>query len=190
MELQLEKPVNIRQEAIKNGLIMAGVNIVIFLVVNYVIPDLMGSIVLGVIQVVIGISIAVALILDMRKKIGGYWIFSQALLHIFVMFIISATIVYIFTILFGKFIDTTYPERMAALMTEKMQGMFESLGMDQDKIAEALEKQNAEMEKQFNPSFGQAVVGLGIQAAMYFVGALIFAAIFKRNPPVKLEEAE
>ncbi|WP_256007409.1 MULTISPECIES: DUF4199 domain-containing protein [Pedobacter] len=179
--------VNIKQESIKNGLIMAAVSIVLFLFTNYVLPDMMGSTIMFIGQMIVGLLIAIALILDMRKKIGGYWTFGQALTHIFVMFMISAVVVYFFTIAFGKYIDTTYPERMKAIIYEKTEGMLKSMNMDQDDIDEAMRKQSADMEKQFDPSFSQMVVGLGIQLVMYFIGALIFAAIFKKSPPPHLQ---
>ncbi len=69
--------VNIKQEAIKNGLIMAGISIVIFLAMNYIVPEMQGSFILLGIQLLIGLAISVVLCLDMRKKVGGYWTFSD-----------------------------------------------------------------------------------------------------------------
>ena len=190
MEITDQPTANLRQESIKNGLIMAAVSIVIFLFMNYVLPDMMGSTIMSVLQIVIGIGLAIALTIDLRKKAGGYWSFSQALLHIFVMFMISAVVVYFFTIVFGKYIDTTYPERMKEMIYSKTEQMLNSFGMEQDKIDEAMSNQAEKLEQQFNPTFSQMIVGLGIQLVMYFVGALIFAAIFKKNKPLYLEVEE
>jgi len=183
MELTNEPIGNLKQESFKNGFIMAGVSIVLFLFMNYVFPDQMGSFLMLGLQLVIGLGLSITLCLDMRKKAGGYWTFSEALLHIFVMFIISAVIVYLFTIAFGKFIDTTYPVRMKEMIGAKTESMLKSLGVTDDKLDEAMAQQEKDMEKQFNPNFSQMVVGLGIQLVMYFIGALIFAAIFKKPKP-------
>jgi len=180
--------VNIKQESIKNGFIMAAITIVIFLVMNYILPEMQGSFVMLGLQLLIGLAVSIALCLDMRKKVGGYWTFSEALLHIFIMFMISAVVVYLFTLAFGKYIDTTYPERMKEMITAKTGDMLKSLHMDDDKIAEAMAKQSEDMEKQFNPNFSQIIVALGIQLVMYFIGALIFAAIFKKNKPVNFAD--
>lgn len=180
--------VNIKQESIKNGFIMAAITIVIFLVMNYILPEMQGSFVMLGLQLLIGLAVSIALCLDMRKKVGGYWTFSEALLHIFIMFMISAVVVYLFTLAFGKYIDTTYPERMKEMITSKTGDMLKSLHMDDDKIAEAMAKQSEDMEKQFNPNFSQIIVALGIQLVMYFIGALIFAAIFKKNKPVNFAD--
>ena len=190
MEAIVETPVDLRKEAVKNGLIMAAVSIVIFLVMNYILPDLMGSTLFSVLTIVIGLALAVFFSLDMRKKAGGYWTFSEALLHIFIMFLISAGIVYIFTILFGKFIDATYPERMKELIAGKTEEMLAKFGMDESKMDEMKEKQAQQLEEQFNPSFFQAIVGFGIQAIMYGIGSLIFAAIFKKTKPLFPQNAE
>ncbi|WP_285055096.1 DUF4199 domain-containing protein [Pedobacter ginsengisoli] len=181
-------PINIKQESIKNGFIMAGVSIVIFLVMNYILPDMQGSFIMLGFQLLIGLAISIALCLDMRKKVGGYWTFSEALLHIFVMFMVSAVIVYLFTLAFGKYIDTTYPVRMKEMISSKTADMLRSLHMDDEKIAEAMAKQNEDLEKQFNPTFSQVIVALGIQLVMYFIGALIFAAIFKKTKPLGFEQ--
>jgi hypothetical protein len=184
MELTTEPLANLKKESFKNGLIMAGVSIVLFLFMNYVLPEQMGSFLMLGLQLTIGLGLSVVLCLDMRKKAGGYWTFGEALLHIFVMFIISAVIVYLFTIAFGKFIDTTYPVRMKEMIGAKTESMLKSLGVTEDKLAEAMAKQKQDMEKQFSPNFSQMIVGLGIQLVMYFIGALIFAAIFKKTRPM------
>lgn len=189
MEISAQRPVSLqRSEAIKNGIIMATVSLVIFLLVNYVLPDMMGSTLLSILNIVVGISLAVFFSLDMRKKAGGYWTFSEALLHIFMMFLVSAAIVYVFTILFGKFIDTTYPERMKELIAGKTENMLANLGVDESKMDEMMAVQNSQMESQFNPTFFQSIVGFGIQAIMYGIGAMIFAAIFKKNRPIFVTE--
>ncbi|MCY1544638.1 hypothetical protein D9M68_805370 [compost metagenome] len=143
----------------------------------------MSSYAYGIISFLINIAFAVFFCLDMRKKAGGYWTFGEALWKIFVMFLLSAAILYIFTILFGKYIDTTYPVKMKELVSEKTESMLKSLGMDEGAMEEAMAKNSEQLEKQFNPDFFQAVIALGITAVMYFIGALIFALIFKKNNP-------
>jgi len=184
METTTENPAVLKGEAVKNGLIMATVSIVIFLVTNYVMPELLGSTAFSILSIVIGLGLAVFFSIDMRKKAGGYWTFSEALLHIFIMFLVSAGVVYVFTILFGKFIDTTYPERMKEMISAKTEDIINKFGMSESQKDEMLEKQSQQLEQQFNPTFFQGIVGFGIQAIMYGIGALIFAAIFKKTKPL------
>jgi len=188
--METQSTVNLKTEALKNGVIWGVINIVLFLIVWYVVPDLMSSWLFMGITMAIGIALAVFFCLDMRKKAGGYWSFGEALWNIFVMFLLAALIMYVFTILFGKFIDTTYPTVMKEEILVKTDKMYESLGMEADKIKEARELQEQRLESQFNPTFGEAVVGFGITAIIYFIGALIFALIFKKNKPLFLDGTE
>ncbi|RZK59817.1 MAG: DUF4199 domain-containing protein [Pedobacter sp.] len=175
--------VNLKTEALKNGAIWGVINIVIFLVSWYAMPSLMSSYLYSGVLVVIGIALAVFFCMDMRKKAGGYWTFGEALWNIFVMFLMSMAIVFIFNVLFGKFIDPTYPVKMKEAVMAKTQSTYESLGMDEQTSEVALEKVSESLDKQFNPTFSQAVVGFGISAVLYFIGALIFALIFKKSNP-------
>jgi hypothetical protein len=175
--------VNLKREALKNGAIWGAINIVIFLVTWYVMPSLMSSYFYSGLLMVIGILLAVFFCIDMRKKAGGYWTFSEALWNIFVMFVLSMGIFYVFGIVFGKYIDPTYPTTMKELVMTKTETTLKSMGMDETVTAEAMEKTSENLDKQFTPNFSQAVVGFGIAAVVYFIGALIFALIFKRSNP-------
>lgn len=187
----METTTNLKQEALKNGAIWGAINLVIFLVSWYMMPSLMSSYAYSGLLMVVGIALAVFFCLEMRKKAGGYWTFSEALGNIFVMFLMSMAIMYIFNILFGKFIDPTYPTTMKELVMAKTEETFKSLGLDEAAMGKALEDASASMDKQFTPTFSQAVVGFGISAVFYFIGALIFALIFKKsNPNPFAEKAE
>jgi hypothetical protein len=175
--------VNLRTEALKNGAIWGAINLVIFLVTWYLMPSLMSSYVFIGISAVIGITLAVFFCIDLRKKAGGYWSFGEALWPIFAMFLTSMAIVFVFTILFGKFIDPTYPVKMKELSMEKTESMYKSMGMGEEDMNKAIQAASASLDKQFTPTFSQAVVGFGIAAIFYFIGALIFALIFKKSNP-------
>lgn len=178
-----QQAVNLKTEALKNGAMWAGINIVIFLVSWYAMPTVMNSYVYSGLLVVIGILLAVFFCIDMRKKAGGYWTFGEALWNIFAMFLMSMALVYIFTIAFGKFIDTSYPETMKEMVLSKTESTYKSLGMSEEASQLALEQVSSSLDKQFNPTFSQAVMGFGISAIAYFIGALIFALIFKKSNP-------
>lgn len=179
----METTTNLKQEALKNGAIWGVINLVIFLVSWYMMPNLMSSYAYSGLLMVVGIALAVFFCLEMRKKAGGYWTFSEALGNIFVMFLMSMAIMYIFNILFGKFIDPSYPTTMKELVMTKTEETMKSFGLDEAAMAKALEDASANIDKQFTPTFSQAVVGFGISAVFYFIGALIFAAIFKKSNP-------
>jgi hypothetical protein len=182
--------VNLRSLAIKNGLIWGAISIVILVVFNYIMPEQMGSYIYSGITFLIAIALAVFFCLDMRKQAGGYWTFKEALLNIFIMFLVAMAIPYIFTIIFGKFIDPTYPDRMKEMVMSKTESTFKSVGLQGDQLAEQMSKLSTDLDKQMHPSFYQMIVGFGIAAVMYFIGALIFAAIFKKTRPFYMPTEE
>jgi hypothetical protein len=182
--------VNLKQEALKNGLIWGAINVIIFLATWYIAPSLMSSYAYAGVTFLIGIGLAVFFCLDMRKKAGGFWTFGEALWNIFVMFLLSMAIMYVFNVVFGKYIDQTYPQTMKELVMTKTESTLESLGMTEDQIAEAMASSQEDLDKQFTPTFSQAVTGFGIASIFYFIGAMIFAAIFKKNKPVFLGGTE
>ncbi|RZL37802.1 MAG: DUF4199 domain-containing protein, partial [Pedobacter sp.] len=150
---------NLKAEALKNGAIWGAINIVIFLVTWYIMPSLMSSYVYAGVTIVIGITLAVFFCLDLRKKAGGYWSFGEALWPIFAMFLTSMAIVFVFTVLFGKFIDPTYPVKMKELSMVKTIETYEKMGMDEEASAKAMQIVEESLDKQFSPTFSQAVVG-------------------------------
>ena len=99
-------------------------------------------------------------------------------------------IMYVFNVVFGKYIDQTYPQTMKELVMTKTESTFESVGMAEDQIEKAMGSLQEDLDKQFTPTFSQAVTGFGIASIFYFIGAMIFAAIFKKNKPVFLGGTE
>ena len=175
---------DLKSLALKNGLIWAAINIAIFLIIYYVKPDMMGNFAFVAIQMLVGIGLAVYFCIDMRKQIGGYWSFKEALTNIFIMFFVQAVLVYSFTLIFGKFIEPEYVVKMKEITQKSAVAMLEKFGMAQDKIDEAVAKMDKDSEAQFNPGFFGILKGMAFMSIGYFIGALIFAAIFKRERPV------
>lgn len=173
-----------RKIAMNNALIWALINIIIFLLVYYASPSLMGNFAYGFIQLAIAIGLAIYFTLDLRKKIGGYWSFREALGHIFLMFMVQAIVVTLFTTVFGKWIEPSYADTMREISLNATTRMAETFSSDQEQIDKIIEEAEKNIEKQVNPGFMDVLKGLAIAAIFYFIGALIFAAIFKRNPPV------
>jgi cell division protein FtsN len=58
------------------------------------------------------------------------------------------------------------------------------MGMSGDKLDEAVEKATESLKAQYMPSIGDFFKNLVIAILVGFVLSLIFAAIFKKNPPM------
>ncbi len=184
MEQVTLQPINLKKEALQFGLIWAFIDIVIFLVTYYVKPEAMTSMYYGGISYLIKIGLVIFFSLELRKKMGGYWTFKEALSAIFIMFVSSGLITYIFTTIFAKWIEPDYSRTMITLTEQSTLKMFESMGMDQDTIDKSTTDLREKLEAQFNPGIKEAFTTFGIMVIFNFVGALIFAAIFKKNKPV------
>ncbi|MBC7744755.1 MAG: DUF4199 domain-containing protein [Flavobacterium sp.] len=188
METTLQKSPTPKMQALNYGLIWAAINIAIFLVVYYVNPDLMGSFAFMGISVAVGLGLAVYFCVELRKYMGGFWSFKQALGSIFVMFFVQAIIVFFFTIAFAKFIEPEYVTKMKEISENTATKMMEGMGADQETIDKAMVEMEKNYETQFNPGFIDILKSIIYIAIGYFIGALIFAAIFKKEQPVFITE--
>lgn len=178
-------PVNAKKIAFINGLIWAVINIFILLAVYYAMPNLLGNMAFAVVTFVISLGLAIYFVLDLRKKIGGYWSFREALSNIFIMFFVQHLVYTLFVLAFGKFIEPSYAHHMREITLNTSVEMAETFGGgNQEVIDQMIEEAEKSVEKQLNPSFSDFSLALGIAVIMYFVGALIFAAIFKRERPM------
>ncbi|SEL03736.1 DUF4199 domain-containing protein [Parapedobacter koreensis] len=175
---------NAKKIAATNALIWAAINIIIFLLVYYASPTTLANPAFGFISIAIGIGLAVYFTLDLRKKVGGYWSFREALGNIFVMFFIQVVVYTLFTTAFAKWIEPDYANMMREASLNATTRVAEAFSSDQEVIDKMIADAEKNIEKQVNPSFVDLVQGLAIAAIIYFIGALIFAAIFKRNPPL------
>lgn len=180
MEL-ISQSIDLKKIATINGFILGGINMAVILLVFYLVPNLIASVVFVIIQFLFGLGLVIYFCLAMRKKIGGYWSFKEALTGIFILLFKSAMVVFFSTLIFGKFIDRSYPVKMKEIAITKSAEMMERWGVAQDKIDESETEIDASLEKRFNPSIGDVCKSVCTMAIIYFIGALILAAIFKKD---------
>ena len=182
--LNTEEKVSAKRVAITNAFIWAVINIIIFLLVYYAMPTLMANPTYSFVTMAIGIGLAIYFTIDLRKKLGGYWSFREALGNIFLMFFVQVLIYTVFTTAFAKWIEPDYANMMREVSLNASTQMAETFSSDQEVVDKMIEEAEKRIEKQVNPGFMDFVQGLAIGAIFYFIGALIFAAIFKRERPV------
>ena len=187
MELSLE---NLNKAASTNGVIIGILSTVIGVVTYYVFPSLLGSMSFGIGTLVVSLLIYVFFTIDLRKKIGGFWTFKEALKGIFLMSFIAGIVYSLANVVFYKFIEPGAFEKIAGFMESGMSQTFENMGMEQEKIDEAVAKQIEGIKAQYDPTFAQFFKNLGIAVIIQFVMSLIFAAIFKKETPVFASNAE
>jgi len=175
---------NLNKNAINNGIIIAVISIAIQLMTYYAAPSLLGSTWFGIGISLVSIVIYILFTIDLRKKIGGYWTFKEALKGIFVMSLIANVSATVFNFIFYKFIEPGAYDRVKGYVVEGLTTTFEKMGMTGDKMDEAIEKATESLKAQYQPGPLDFLKNLGIAILIGFVMSLIFAAIFKKNPPM------
>jgi hypothetical protein len=173
-------PTDTKKIALINGSILGVINIVMLLFVFYVLPKLLESFIFSLVQLLTGIGLVVYFCLHIRRKIGGYWSFKEALSSSFILLFQSGLILFFFTLVFGRFIDPSYPVKMKAIAIAKYveaEKKFEKkTNVSQIDISDRI-------ERQLHPGPADLLKSVCTMAIIYFVGALLFAAIFKRERP-------
>jgi hypothetical protein len=178
----------IRKKALEKGLVLGVILLVAGIFSYYFITgmtDNMWLITFGpiVISVIIPLVVAIFLIIGLRREIGGFWVFKQAVTGIFIMFFVANLLSFIGRdLLFAKVIEPNMVENMQTAMVNSVSGMLEQSGQEQDQIDKKIEEINQQFEKQKNPTIGSIIQSQLIAIIFLFVMALIFGAIFKRDP--------
>ncbi|GAA4315059.1 hypothetical protein GCM10023149_11500 [Mucilaginibacter gynuensis] len=184
---------SIRKAAIPSGVLLGVILLVLGIFSFYFVVSIASSfwlIVSGplLFGILVPLVIAVFFVLDLRKKIGGFWTLKQATSGIFILFIVGNIVSTIGRdLLFAKVIEPQMVEKMQNTMVNATTKFMEDQNVEQAEI----DKKIAEVEKGFDAQKDAGVAkyiqGVVISIIMTFVLALIFAAIFKREPPITLQ---
>lgn len=185
-----EVTVSAKKIALRYGLIWAAINIAVFLFVYYGVPQIMGSWKHSIIQIILGIGLAIYFTLEIRKQVGGFWTYREAISSIFVLFITPSVILLLFSFVFGKWIDPSYNAFVMETTLNTTTELLEKISTDQEFIDKSIEEAEIALEQTLNPTFGNIIKSLGSSVLMYFIAALIWGAIFKRDRPIFLTQSE
>ncbi|HEX7367948.1 MAG TPA: DUF4199 domain-containing protein [Pelobium sp.] len=170
--------------ALNNGIIIAVITIIIQLLTYYAAPNLLGATWYGILITLISLVIYIFFTLDLRKKVGGFWSFKEALSGVFIMSLVANLSSSIFNFLFYRFIEPGAYEKVKGYVADGITATFEKMGMSGDALDEAVEKATESLKSQYMPSIGDFFKNLVVAILIGFVLSLIFAAIFKKNPPM------
>lgn len=179
----------VKKEGIKYGIYLGIISLVISILSTYVLVNSSNfktsSIATGAIALILVIALSAYFAVLIRKVAGGFWSFSEALKGIFIMLAISVII----STVGGALFNAVNPEPQQIVFDKTINNtieMMEDMGVDDDLI----DKQVADLEQKRDGlrefSFMQTLKGLGVALIMYFILALILAAILKRERPVFL----
>lgn len=136
-------------------------------------------------SVTLPIIVAVLFSIDLRKKIGGYWNFRQAVTGFFVMFLVCYAVNYVGTnLLFAKVIEPHMVEKTQDAVMKASGEMMEKQGVDQSQIDDRLDDLKKKFEQQRENTPAKIASNFGISLIFIFVIAMIFAAILKKEQPL------
>jgi hypothetical protein len=186
MEQNLDQLV--RKKSLEKGLVLGVILLVTGIFTFYFITGMTDNMWLIIFapllfSVILPLVIAVFFTIGLRKEIGGFWTFRQAVTGVFIMFFTAFILSFVGRdLLFAKLIEPDMVEKMQTSMVNSTTAMMEKTGAEQ----EAIDKQTASIEKQFesqrDASIGAMVKNIAIGILFIFVVALIFGAIFKKQP--------
>ncbi|HEY1024133.1 MAG TPA: DUF4199 domain-containing protein [Sphingobacteriaceae bacterium] len=175
---------NLNKSALTNGAVLGVISFVITILIYYMAPALLGSTMFGFAMMAVSLVLYIIFTLDLRKKIGGFWSFKDALRGIFLMAFISGIISLLGNYVFYNFIEPGAYEKISEHVVNGLTSTFENAGMNQEQIDETLEKMQESLKSQYSPTLGDLFKSLGFAIIIQFVMSLIFAAIFKKEQPV------
>jgi len=180
----------IKVSSFKSGLTLGAILLVLGIFSFYFIIRMAASFLLIIIgpivfSIIIPIVLVIFICFDLRKKIGGYWNFRQATTGIFIMFFVAYIVQYIGKdVVFAKFVEPNMVQKTQDAMMDATTAMMEKAGTDQTQIDE----KKAQIQKQFDGqkeiTIGKIIQGIIISIILMFVLALIFGALFKKDPPL------
>ena len=168
--------------ALKAGLIIAAVSIVLFLIM-YVADikpvGIMMPILILLIGIAIGIIILVVLFKKYRTSIGGFISFRDAFLYAFIALAVSVIVSQLFSYLFVMLVEPEYYKNIMEAQKAWMENYLAGK-MPDEQITQQLDKIDAQTAKMgsFTTLLRNMLTGIIVSG----IEALIVGAIMKKNP--------
>ena len=178
-----EKP-SLVQHAIRWGLIMAGVSIVMTILIYVVDYTVMVQFKFLGISLLIYLGLTIYAGINYRNAIDGFIPYGKAFQHGFLVLAISGLVGTIFAFILYNVIDQELPQKLTDAAVENAREMMEKFGAPEDSIEPALEKARVDTADRFTV-MGQAK---GYLFALIFsaIISLITSIFVKKNQPVEM----
>ncbi|MDC1516159.1 DUF4199 domain-containing protein [Cyclobacteriaceae bacterium] len=168
-----------KDHALKSGVILGVVGILISLIVYIIDPLLMIKWWFSLSSLVLFIALVSYFGIQYREMLGGFVSFKIAYIYSILTFVLAGLIGTAFSILLFQVIDPDLPQLMSEAIIEQTVEMMEGFGANQEIIDEAIE--DADPAASFTV-MGQ-IKSFGMVLIFYAVMSLITGAIIKRKVP-------
>lgn len=169
--------------AIKSGLIIGLISIVLSILVYVIDPLIFAKWWFGISLFILSLILVVVFGRKYRTSIGGFMGFGPAFIHGFVTFIAAGLIGTIFNILLHTVIDPDLRIVITEAALDNTAAMMESFGAPSDQIDEAMLKTEESMVEQF--SLTGMLMSFVWSILVYAVLSLITGLIVKKNEPIE-----
>lgn len=166
--------------AIKSGIIVAVISIVITLLLYIVNAAMLVSMWMMLLFLVF-VGLVAYFGIQHRNEEGGYMSFGKAWVYSMQVFVITGIIATIFNLLLYNVIDPELPELLADQSVENAESMMRNFGMPEEQMDEALEKTRTDTLDRFTVM--GSIKGLLYGLIIYAILSLISGAIIKKNEP-------
>ena len=168
------------QSAVRPGLIIGLVSLVITYVAYFIDSSYLASGYFGLIALILFFGLIIFFGKEFRKESGGFLTFGAAFNFSFFAILISGVIGLIGNVLLFHVIDPTLPQVLGDLTFETQLEMMENFGQNPDSMpSETLDKMKEASASNFT-LFGQ-LKGFGFGLIAYAIIALILGAILKKR---------
>ena len=168
-----------KDHALKSGVILGVVGILISLIVYIIDPLLMIKWWFSLSSLVLFIALVSYFGIQYREMLGGFVSFKIAYIYSILTFVLAGLIGTAFSILLFQVIDPDLPQLISEAIIEQTVEMMEGFGANQEIIDEAIE--DADPAASFTV-MGQ-IKSFGMVLIFYAVMSLITGAIIKRKVP-------
>jgi hypothetical protein len=168
------------------GLVLLAFSIASYYVLIYTTQTALQVIITQVVIFSFVIPLIVALIFsfNLRKGVGGYWTFRQAVTGIFIMFVVNYAIQIIGKdLVFAKYIEPDMVQKSEIVMMNTTTESLKKSGKSQSEITQKKAEIQKQLDKEKNTTPIGFIQGYIFTVILLFIPALIFAALLKKNPP-------
>ena len=171
--------------AVKSGLIIGVVSIVLFIIM-YVADIKPVGIMTPVMMLLVGLAINIAIIVVFLKKyrteVRGLISFRDAFLYCLIALVTSTLVSTIFTLLFIQFVEPNYYKNIMDAQKTWMENYLSGKGLSEEQMAQTMDKIDEQAAKMgsLSSSLKNLLSGVIVDGII----ALIVGAIMKKNPAI------
>lgn len=167
--------------AIKSGVMIGVLGIIITLLLYIVDPTLFAKWWLMIILGILNLTLIAVFGVKYRNEIGGIMSFKDAYLYSIITMVVMVLVGTLFTLVLFTVIDPGVSQIVADAVAENTESMMRNFGAPEDGMDEAIEKAREDTMDRFT-TVGM-MKGAGIRVLINVVFCLILAAIIKKKEP-------